>query len=815
MARKQATTNGKPTDSIWETSLVTPAISTSSGNLTLAGLFTGTFTAPNTTGKTTGCRIFVATKPANGGNIVITLQEATVDTACTTSILNADIKIGWNYVRFPTPYQWTATTAGRYRFKVANSVGTSGAVALIAAASTVSFMDTHDTLSTVGASDDMNIDGLNNAGLTTTLITGDGTTFTHGSGTDKGVNNTSPRSVGEGISIGNGGTFKLDNVATCTFQTRGQITVYEGGTYDKRGHATDHTIVATHIIDCETANGNYAINNLQGGRILTKGAPCVRYAEYVSGVGTAANPLIVDRACDWQVGEEIAIAGDTYLKVESRFIKTRNSSTSFVLSTTVGGAEAAFTNAHNATETIGLLSRNSVIKSQNIARGTYLINNNSNVGEVDVTDTQFYYPSIASGVGGIQLVNPGAKAALDGVVLYGGVSNRNGISITGNTDTETITGIFVYQATSTNTGSGALTLGAVGTSGIANKTFVDLILMGCQSQTLIMTNAANCTVTNLRCNGNNTTNNAGGHAMRMIGCNGITINGSRFNSTRSQAIQPDSTSGIVFNNCAFGTLGTNTIDIQPQASTSNDLLFNNCTFGSATLISGYLSQLEGSLARFHKYQATDNRHRWYTINGVGYSSGAGLDKTTVATVGSLAVALLPETLTGLKAEHPIPVNVAEVISVYGKFWCNAAFLADGSSTLVAELFLPGSLVADQTVTLTKTTDPASNNAVFRLGLVNTSSVKDVATVRLTAKSAAPGAEAYVDDFNGGTNSVSAYDIWYQGQPVAFRLTPQTLGDSAANAAAVWGYTDSDTQPNTMGDRQVEAADNAELAAFKP
>lgn len=805
MARKQATTNGKPTDSIWETGIVTPTISTSNGNLTAAGLFTGTFTAPNTSGKTTGCRIFVATKPANGGNIVITLQEATVDTACTTSILNADIKIGWNYVRFPTPYQWTSTAAGRYRFKVANSVGTSGSVALIAAASTVSFMDTYDTLSTVGSSDDMNVDGLNAAGLTTVLITGDGTTFTHGSGTDKAVNNNAPRSVGEGISIGNGGTFKLDNTATTTFQTRGQIVAYEGGTYDKRGHATDHTIVSTHIIDCETANGNYAINNISGGRILTKGAPCTRYAEYVSGVGTAANPLIVDRACDWQVGEEIAISGDTYLKVESRFIKTRNSSTSFVLCTTPGGAEAAFTNTHNATETVALLSRNSVIKPQNIARGTYLVNNNTNAGEVDVTDTQFYYPSVASGIGGIQLINASGKATMDGVVLYGGVSNRNGIAVTASTDTETITGLFSYLGTSTNAGSGSLTLGAVGTSGIANKTFVDFIVMGSQSQSLIITNGANCTVSNFRGNGNNTTNAAAGHAMRLIGCNGITINSSRFNSTRSQALQLDGTSGVVFNNCAFASMGTNTVDIQPQPSTANDVLFNNCTFGSATLISGYLSQLEGSIIRFHKYQATNNRHRWYTINGSAFSSGAGLDKTTVATVGSLAVALLPETLTGLKAEHPIPVNVGEVISVYGKFWCNAAFLADGSSSLVAELFLPGSLTADQTVTLTKTTDPTSNNAVFRLGLTNTSLVKDIATVRLTAKSAVAGAEAYIDDFNGGTNAISAYDIWYQGQPVAFQLTPQTLGDSAANAAATWNYTDSNPVPATMGKRQIDGS----------
>jgi len=51
--------------------------------------------------------------------------------------------------------------------------------------------------------------------------------------------------------------------------------------------------------------------------------------------------------------------------------------------------------------------------------------------------------------------------------------------------------------------------------------------------------------------------------------------------------------------------------------------------------------------------------------------------------------------------------------------------------------------------------------------------------------ATAGADAYVDDLNGGTNPISALDIWYEGQPLAFRLTPQTLGDAAAISTAVW------------------------------
>lgn len=78
---------------------------------------------------------------------------------------------------------------------------------------------------------------------------------------------------------------------------------------------------------------------------------------------------------------------------------------------------------------------------------------------------------------------------------------------------------------------------------------------------------------------------------------------------------------------------------------------------------------------------------------------------------------------------------------------------------------------------------------IRVKVVGTSTVQDVAIVRITAKTTTAGAYAWVDDLNGGTNPISALDIWFQGQPLAFQLSPATLGDPAANAAAVWSFLD--------------------------
>lgn len=782
MARFTANASGDLSASIWEPTLVSsPAISTSTSNVTSAGIFTGTFTAPNTTNKDTGMWIFVATKPTNGGNFVVTLQEATVDTACTATINNADIKLGCNYVRFPTPYQYTSTAAGRYRYKITNPTGTSGALRLISAASTVSFINSYDAPTTLGTTDDAWIGGHNNSGNTAITVTVTGTSGVIGSGTDKSVNNTSPYSVGPAVQIGTAGKLLWDTTTSATLQTRGQIIVSEGGIYDKRGHATDHTIVATHIFDCEAANGNYAINNIDGGKILTKGAPCTRYAKYVSGVGTAASPLVVDRACDWQVGEEIGTGSET------RYIKTRNSSTSYVLSTTVGGAEAAFSNTHYATEVIALLSRNSVFKPQNVARGYFLYNNDNTLGNVDVTDTQFYYPSLQSGAGSLNLMTAsGKKIIADGAVLYGGVSNRQGLWFYGDDAEQTIEGLCVYGATSTNAGSGALAIGQIGATGvIANKTFNDCIMLGCASQSLIFTNAFNIELNNFMGVGNNTSNATTGSTIRMIGSGSITFNGGSIDGSKQQAIMLDGVSGAVFNDMALAALSTNVVDVAPQSGTLDTAVFNNCTFGSATLITNNTAMLEGSIVGFHRYQDTDRRHRAYKPNSEVRSTGSGLTDTIADTTfdsDSLAMRVTPSNAT-LYSTYTffMPQRAGNTIIFSGKVYKDASFNGD----CLVNIYLDGESVASDTYTLSGSD---STWIPFVLSADYTTGVYD-RNAKIEIKVRGTAGNVYFDTFFNAakaTNPIGSLDLWQDGIPNQYLVS--TVASASEIAGAVWSDT---------------------------
>ena len=53
-------------------------------------------------------------------------------------------------------------------------------------------------------------------------------------------------------------------------------------------------------------------------------------------------------------------------------------------------------------------------------------------------------------------------------------------------------------------------------------------------------------------------------------------------------------------------------------------------------------------------------------------------------------------------------------------------------------------------------------------------------------------------------------MWDSGKPSEIMVQ----SDFSVVPAAVWGFSDSNTSASTMGQRQVDAADDAELAAIK-
>jgi len=89
---------------VFDTHVGTTTISTSTTSITAAGVTSAGFTAPNLVNAATGAWVYIATIPTTI-NVIVELQESTV-TKATATMNNADIKLGWNYARFTTPYEW-------------------------------------------------------------------------------------------------------------------------------------------------------------------------------------------------------------------------------------------------------------------------------------------------------------------------------------------------------------------------------------------------------------------------------------------------------------------------------------------------------------------------------------------------------------------------------------------------------------------------------------------------------------------------------------------------------------------------------------
>lgn len=771
----------------------TATLAGTNATLTPTGVFSATFTALNTTNKTTGVWIYINIVPS-ASNIVVTLQESTVDTACTATLNRTDCLAGWNYVRFPTPYQWTTTAAGAYRFKATNA-SNSGQLRL--SSSLFAYTSTYDTATTLGSTDNLWVGGFHNSGLTTSLCTLSGT-FSLGDGTDKTMSIAVNASIGAAITVGNGGTVKFDDTASVTATVRGSILITAGGLFDKRASATK-SIISTLIFDNETTNGDYGIISAAttyGGQFLLDGATYDIYTTYASGVGTAADPLITSIAWDADVGDQIVIGGGTdYSKNEVRYIKTRNSSTSFVLSTTVGGAEAALSNTHAVGSHICNMQRNSIVTALNTARGYWIYNNTTSGYTQSLNYCRLEYSSAAASDGINLQVATGSLATADGMVVYNNsVANRSAIIYNTITNSTTATGIIAYNTLSTTSGG----FGALSLSTTNNHNFTDCFFFNGAGSTaggtLLVTqlSSTNNVFTNCHFYGGNATNTAANSAI-YLASSGNTFTNCSVQGSRVQGIIMASSESNTFNNCNFGTMATNTIDILITTSTRNTAFFNACSFSSATLLSNYLNGLAGTDIAFQNMDSSTSKHRWYTEKGSFWSSGSGLTDTTVRTASSLALAIKPENNTdGATMIFKIPAAPTSQVAVFGYLYRNATF---SSGTLKVDLFLPGTLTSatpDDTVTLATTT---GSWLYWNLNAYYSGSVARYATVRITAITSTAGAYAFLDDLYDATtsNKVAGLDLWDEGHiskvmvVTDFSSAVPTLATAAA--VAVWSDTD--------------------------
>jgi len=798
----------------FDTHLGSATITASVVTLTLAGVTSAGVTAPNTTNKITGVWICVAALPSNGGNITAEIMESGVSKA-TATINSADIQLGMNYLRYATPYQFTTTGASAYTCRLKNTVGSSGSVRT--AASGLWFQFTYDATSAYGSSDDLWVGGFNDAGLTPKTFTISGTT-TWGSKATTNIGST-PQTMGAALTIGSGGTAAFDQSASTTLTLKGSVWVTVGGVFDMRP-PSNKSIVSTLIID-STVNGDQGLFSGQaqyGGQILTTGATTDTHVTRGTGVGTAADPWIPGSAIDSVAGDEVVFGGSSaYNNNETRFIKTRNSSTSFVLCSTPGGAEAALANTHDASSYVGLMTRNSIIKPLTTNLGYYVYHSGTTVGSFDYT--RFEYSDNTSGKGII--LNMNSATSFDGIVLYNNsiAGGRTALFMsqggTGSQATvaQTHTGIILYNTAGSNFAGQS----GVGYSGTSNKTMNYLLHYNASSTTTCATLSLNTSSTgnifnNCHSYGANAVGSAGGYAIGILSSSGNTFNDCTVNACRLNAVYLWASTGNVFNNCNFGTISSNLYDITTQISTLNQALFNECYFGSTFLITNYLNQLDTSIIAFQDMDGNTSKHRWYTNYGSWWSAGAGLTDTTVRTASSLSLVSKPENnSTGSSWSFKIPAAPTSSVAINGYVYRNATF---SSGTLKAELFLPGNTTGTPDVAYTFPTTTGSW-LPFSLTTYYSGTVARYATVKITGVTSTAGAYFFVDDlYDAGTNNkVAGLDLWDEGKPSEIMVVTDFSAAVPVIVNSLWN--DSNTYAvGTKGKAVIDTESNSDATQAK-
>lgn len=783
---------------VYDTHLGSSSITSSNTALTLAGITSGGVTAPNLVNAITGAWICVAAAPTNGGNSTVEIMESGVSKR-TATINSADIQLGMNYVRFATSYTFATLTASAYTCRVKNSVGTSGS--LRNAASGLWFQFTYDTASAYGASDDIWVGGFNDAGLTAKNLVLSGTT-TFGSKATTAIGSTT-QTMGAAVTCGSGGTFSYDQTASVNFTIKGSFWCTAGGVIDLRPPSGDKTIIHTTIID-STANGDQGIfsaTGATGGQILTTGATYTQYAKYASGTGTAADPLTFQSAHGLSVGDEIVVPGLAYNTNQVRFVITVVNTTQVVVSTTSGGGESAITNTPAVGSHIANLTRNSIIKPAATNLGYYINNSSNTAGNFDYT--RFEHSDNNSGKtlnfsGGS---TGGAVSSFDGIVGYNtsNTSGRHWLAMPNTGDPATAvathTGITAYNTAGTN----YLGQSGVGLQGTSNKTVNSILHYNGASTTtgaMLSVNSTSNSNTFNDCHsyGTNGLNGPTGYGIGIFASSANTFNRCTVNSSRSNGVYLSTGVDNVFNDCNFGTVGTNTIDVFCVSSTLNQAVFNNCSFGSATLISNYLNQLDTSEIRFHALNTTAHKHYWYTNEGWGEAVGASLSDTTVKTAGSYNVKLNPENnVTGFRWILNVKATVDQIAFLKGYLRKNATM---GTSVAKVELFLPGTLLTDTPDAIFTASNTTGTYQDFVIGKAYAGSENTEAKVRVTAISNTAGAAIYLANFY---DSTEALDSWFEGKPS--NLVVPT--DFSSVPGLIWSYPDSGTTAGTMGKHQAD------------
>lgn len=763
-------------------------ITTSSVSLTTGGSFTAIFTAPNTTDGATGVWVDISAAPSV--NITATLYESGVATASIATIASADVTTGWVYFRLAAPYVFTTVAAGAYKWSIASVGSNSGSCYYNGTAGVIGSITTKNVTGSPGITDQIFV-GAHNC-TTSITVTVDGTSgdleggsMSFGSAAYS-ANNAHLASVFVGGSNVEATTIiKLDTAASSKLRYDSVFLIGRGGELQMGTVATPYPSGLTATLEnVGTTGATGGILCMSGGRVIMQGSPLADYdTTYVSGSGTAASPLIVADSVDWSVNDRIVITGTSanatnYNETEQRFIKTKNSATSYVLSNTAGGVEAALTFTHDTNAVVLNCQRNVIVTAVTNLSQTITMNGNSS-GNINIDWVEILYPGQTSGAYSEPTVfNAQYQYGMQttGIVNidYSVINATNTIgwllyATTANTYTNNI-----FRSQGNGASSSARTPQLLIPETTANQVFNDCYFLNNNKMGVIY-RGTNCDFTRLTCIGNcknSQTYSTGSFWMAGSSC---TITDSNFHANRPADILAAGCSAVEFVDCNLSTKGASAIGVYVDNNKANFMLLSSCNVSATDICSGYLvGAIDGTLIAFDTLNGTTNNHRWYTEYGSAQSTGSGLSDTTVRTSGTLNVRLAPEnSSTGFKYEYQILAVPSKAVFALGFIQRNAAFATD---TCLVELFLPGSTVADASQTMATT---VGTYLPFSIAATYNGTVSRYATVRISAKTTTASAYVYIADLFNGTNNITNFNTWYQGQPSMIMF--EQLGD----AAAVW------------------------------
>lgn len=777
----------------WYRGANTPSVHASTSiTVTSGGVYSATFTAPNTTNYSVGVLLPIIAK-GTAGTIVATLQEyngATwVDKASQSISITSLTASTRAFFKFSSSYLYTTTTANYYRIKL-NTSGASGTTSIAAdsGGANFSFLAFDDRTGVPGANDSVyigtaNVSGTQEISLDTSPSIGDGTVTSAGAF----------RQWNNALTLCYGGILSFPVAATTSLTLKGSL-VRENGSWFKQGESGSPIqagYLASLIFDQNGTGGNYGDTHFTGAKLTIYGADkTYEFTDVVSGAGTTLSPLITEDTTGWAVGDFLVFPPATddatnYSQTEYKYIKTI-STTSITLCDTPGGVESGLTYSHSNQKVFNF-SYTTAWTTTNSTQGFYADwNETTALSNVDVKNLAVsnYGSSQASPKNNFAVCQTANEMMqINHVSFYNAISGL--FVATNNRDVQTLS--YWMFAKSSATGNSGLVQIA-----LANKTLNYIIAIDSQSAGIFALGSTGDTF--YRCEAY-----ACGRASATAygGIAALNNTKNKFIECKAGANRTYGTNlngaSLDFIDCEFGTFNNGVSDIFPVADGYSDALLDNCLFGSTTLISGYPSMSAGSEIRFHNINqdASGMNHRVYYSTGILYASGPDLSDTTTVFTDHYSVKLAGEsTTTGAYWEYKILARPDYYVASNGLIQKNASMVG---SDVVVEYYAPGLTPGVDSPTSSYTMPDNTSLNPYSLGAIYSGDIYDVATIRISALTSTAGAYAYVGRVSNGTNPLTAIDTWVKAKPIEY-LYPE-LGDPDA----VWAVlTSSFTTSGTVG-----------------